>query len=116
MRPTLGLKYAFMSKWFVGKIGWGLTAVWATAYYGRLINSSINSLINSLINQSINQPSKSVNITVVVPRRADVGSGPTEQIKRTMTDMTNARIPAGFGTAIASAADSSITAHISPDT
>ena len=57
-----------------------------------------------------------MNITVVVPRRADVGSGPTEQIKRTMTDMTNARIPAGFGTAIASAADSSITAHISPDT
>ena len=45
-----------------------------------------------------------------------MGSGPTEQIKRTMMDMMNVRIPAGFGMAIASAADSSITAHISPDT
>ena len=55
-------------------------------------------------------------VTVAVPRRADVGSGPTEHIKRTMTVMINVRIPAGFGMAIANAADSSITAHISPDT
>merc|ERR1712025_332549 len=34
LRPSLGLRGAFMTKWMVGKLGWGLVALWATAYYG----------------------------------------------------------------------------------
>ena len=34
LRPALGLKGAFMSKWFVGKAMWGMAAVWAMTYYG----------------------------------------------------------------------------------
>ena len=34
LRPTFGLKYAFMTKYFIGKGMWTLAAVWSMAYYG----------------------------------------------------------------------------------
>ena len=53
--------------------------------------------------------------TVMEPRRARVGRGPAEQMRRSMTVTTNVRIPAGFGSVMAIAAERSITAHMSPD-
>ena len=33
LRPALGLKNAFMTRWFTGKAFWAMGAVWATSYY-----------------------------------------------------------------------------------
>ena len=33
LRPMMGLKYAFITKWMVSKGLWALGAVWATSYY-----------------------------------------------------------------------------------
>ena len=37
LRPALGLKNAFVTKWYVGKVMWGLVAAWSISYYGLYI-------------------------------------------------------------------------------
>ena len=34
LRPALGLRWAFISKWFMGKSLWAVTGIWAMTYYG----------------------------------------------------------------------------------
>ena len=61
------------------------------------------------------QKNEGAKLTVKVPSRDNVGSGPAEQINRIMMVTISVRIPAGFGKVIAMAADKSMTAQISPD-
>ena len=34
LRPALGRRWAFISKWLVGKSMWAMAGIWAATYYG----------------------------------------------------------------------------------
>ena len=34
LRPAFGLRWAFISKWMVGKSMWAMAGIWAMTYYG----------------------------------------------------------------------------------
>ena len=37
LRPALGLRWAFATKWIIGKSMWGMLAAWAVTYYGQCL-------------------------------------------------------------------------------
>lgn len=54
-------------------------------------------------------------LTLSAPSNHKVGSSPTEKIRRRMVEMIRVRIPAGRGTVITIANDTSMAVHTSPD-
>lgn len=69
----------------------------------------------ALIKNNNNKKTRSKILTVNIPKIHKVGSGPTEKINLRIVDATNVLTPDSRGTVTTIAAETNITAQISPE-